>query len=202
MTPQHLLGDPVLSRDGFRCVYCGQDLLEDVDTLITFCRDHLVPRSKGGPFHESNLVTACAACDKLKSGRPATSIQEARKVIGRERAKWLEVYARLVEMHRRADAETLVSVANHLDGTLRQFKLPVEPEEAIESCTYLDRVSLFIRACAMFKIESALAASISYREQDTEVAVHFHPEPFADPFAARAELAEVESGDWDWRLEK
>lgn len=88
MNPAALLKDPVLSRDGFRCVYCGADLLADVDAFVTFTRDHVTPLALGGPTHPSNLVTACAACNRLKSGRPAATVDEGKFVIDRQRGKW------------------------------------------------------------------------------------------------------------------
>ncbi len=52
----------VLSRSGFRCVYCGACASEKrIDV------DHVVPVSKGGSDHESNLVAACCDCNLGKS---------------------------------------------------------------------------------------------------------------------------------------
>jgi len=52
----------ILHRDKFACRYCsampGSDFLEV---------DHLIPRSKGGGDHESNLVAACRTCNSRKS---------------------------------------------------------------------------------------------------------------------------------------
>jgi hypothetical protein len=51
----------VLERDGFACVYCGdQDSFE--------C-DHVIPRSRGGLSTEDNLVAACKACNSSKKDR-------------------------------------------------------------------------------------------------------------------------------------
>lgn len=43
------------------CVYCTKKLTED-----KFCLDHVVPASKGGSLHRSNLVTACHPCNTKK----------------------------------------------------------------------------------------------------------------------------------------
>ena len=57
-----LISDPVLLRTDFRCAFCGVDLLSDLDLFVSYVRDHLIPRSAGGPNHHENLVAACAAC--------------------------------------------------------------------------------------------------------------------------------------------
>ena len=50
----------VLQRDGHRCAYCGRP---------ASTRDHIVPRSRGGPTSWLNLVAACAACNGFKRDR-------------------------------------------------------------------------------------------------------------------------------------
>jgi 5-methylcytosine-specific restriction endonuclease McrA len=54
----------IFERDGFRCVYCGQQFPEAELTL-----DHVQPRVHGGDRSEGNLVTACRACNTLKGHR-------------------------------------------------------------------------------------------------------------------------------------
>lgn len=51
-------------RDGNKCAYCGQLLKAGQLT-----RDHVVPRSKGGPDVWTNVVTACGPCNKHKDAR-------------------------------------------------------------------------------------------------------------------------------------
>ena len=46
---------------GRRCVYCGNPLNLETATL-----DHVFPLSKGGAHSPGNLVSACAACNRLK----------------------------------------------------------------------------------------------------------------------------------------
>ena len=53
----------ILARDGFECQYCGKSLNSREATL-----DHVVPRSQGGGTNWTNLVTACAGCNRKKGG--------------------------------------------------------------------------------------------------------------------------------------
>lgn len=48
----------VLQRDGFRCQYCG---FTGADTELHV--DHILPVSRGGTDHVSNLITACKPCN-------------------------------------------------------------------------------------------------------------------------------------------
>lgn len=52
--------DNVLLRDGHRCAYCGRP---------ASTRDHIVPRSRGGPTSWLNLVAACEPCNSFKRDR-------------------------------------------------------------------------------------------------------------------------------------
>ena len=51
-------------RDNSSCQYCGV-VLETADYTI----DHIVPRARGGSSVWTNLVLACAQCNKRKSDR-------------------------------------------------------------------------------------------------------------------------------------
>ncbi len=55
-------------RDGYRCQYCGRD-----SAHLTL--DHIIPRSRGGKHSWTNLVSACAACNRRKGGK---TLEEAR----------------------------------------------------------------------------------------------------------------------------
>lgn len=55
----------VLSRDGFRCHYCGKGKAEGALLQI----DHLVPVARGGRTTLDNLVTACQRCNVGKGAR-------------------------------------------------------------------------------------------------------------------------------------
>jgi 5-methylcytosine-specific restriction endonuclease McrA len=54
----------VFTRDGFACQYCGTRV-----SMATGTRDHVMPRSRGGPDTLSNVVTACRACNIRKGDR-------------------------------------------------------------------------------------------------------------------------------------
>lgn len=54
----------ILTRDGFRCVYCGATA-QDERLMV----DHIVPVAAGGSDDRENLATACAPCNLGKSDR-------------------------------------------------------------------------------------------------------------------------------------
>lgn len=62
----------VFMRDGFRCMYCGQQHPSDG---LTF--DHVVPRSQGGRTEWENILSACEQCNTQKGNRTP---QEAKMV--------------------------------------------------------------------------------------------------------------------------
>ena len=51
----------VLTRDGYRCTYCGAPAPE-----VRLHVDHIVPVAAGGTDELENLVTACADCNQGK----------------------------------------------------------------------------------------------------------------------------------------
>lgn len=54
----------VLTRDHFRCQYCGRKL-----QVRRLTYDHVVPRSQGGRTVWENIVTCCIPCNAKKGGR-------------------------------------------------------------------------------------------------------------------------------------
>lgn len=87
--------DPVLLRSDFRCVYCGRDLLEDLETFLSLVRDHLVPQSAGGPDGPPNRVASCVVCDRLKAGAVVSGVDEARALVASKRRHMTEWFLRV-----------------------------------------------------------------------------------------------------------
>lgn len=54
----------VFIRDAFECQYCGTRI-----SMTTGTRDHVIPRSRGGPDTMLNVVTACRACNVRKDDK-------------------------------------------------------------------------------------------------------------------------------------
>lgn len=65
-TLRHGLRWRIFARDKFRCVVCGRKGSDKVVLEV----DHIIPVSKGGPDHPSNLRTLCLPCNR---GRGAAS---------------------------------------------------------------------------------------------------------------------------------
>lgn len=57
----------VLSRDNFRCVFCGKSPATDIGTKLQI--DHIVPFAEGGGNSIENLQTLCEECNLGKSNR-------------------------------------------------------------------------------------------------------------------------------------
>lgn len=57
----------VLSRDNFRCVFCGKSPATNLETKLHI--DHINPFSKGGKSILENLQTLCEECNLGKSNR-------------------------------------------------------------------------------------------------------------------------------------
>jgi len=53
----------VFKRDGYRCLYCG----DDNRNRLTI--DHVIPRSKGGKNNWNNLATCCKPCNLRKDNK-------------------------------------------------------------------------------------------------------------------------------------
>lgn len=54
------------NRDGWACVYCGEQVVHEHNHPREFTVDHLVPRYRGGNHDEHNLVTACRTCNNTR----------------------------------------------------------------------------------------------------------------------------------------
>lgn len=51
----------IIDRDGYRCVYCDEDLTNSEIHL-----DHVIPESKGGETTYNNLQVTCRKCNLSK----------------------------------------------------------------------------------------------------------------------------------------
>lgn|SRR5574343_96611 len=60
----------ILKRDKFKCVYCGNGILDGRKLHI----DHIRPKNLGGDNSPSNLVTACQQCNLGKSDTPLKDV--------------------------------------------------------------------------------------------------------------------------------
>jgi len=88
----------LLVEAGFRCQYCGADLLASVDAFLSITRDHLVARAHGGTGRRPNLIVCCSACDKLKGGDLVHDVAEARQTIEARREQQAAMLERLREL--------------------------------------------------------------------------------------------------------
>jgi len=61
----------VLSRDNFRCVFCGKSPATDIGTKLHI--DHVIPFSKGGTNTAENIQTLCEECNLGKSNQVVTN---------------------------------------------------------------------------------------------------------------------------------
>lgn len=59
----------IYTRDGGRCRYCGNEVGKDRPGFRLATLDHVIPRSRGGPNSEENLVTSCVDCNAWKGDR-------------------------------------------------------------------------------------------------------------------------------------
>lgn len=96
----------VAIRAGFRCEYCGEDMIGSLNAFFTWVLDHIIPKSRfavGDPDDPENLALSCHTCNSLKStydpregaegmnGR--TFLSQARKHVEEKRQKnqvWLD----------------------------------------------------------------------------------------------------------------
>ena len=57
----------VWPRAGFRCEYCGRDMLASVDEYrYGWNHDHLIPKSVSHDDSTDNMVLSCVPCNRFK----------------------------------------------------------------------------------------------------------------------------------------
>lgn len=65
-------GDPryvgMWLRAGFKCEYCGEELLTDLIRMMSAQRDHLLPESQYPEYADvdANWILACFCCNQIK----------------------------------------------------------------------------------------------------------------------------------------
>lgn len=59
-------------RDGLACVWCGSGIEDGAQMML----DHVLPHSEGGSNLESNLVTACHACNSRRGSRSVVAFAD------------------------------------------------------------------------------------------------------------------------------
>ena len=72
----------LIDRFGPNCVYCGAEIARDEEMIsagngayvappgkVAPTRDHVIPRSRGGSNHSSNIVLSCHSCNVQKRAR-------------------------------------------------------------------------------------------------------------------------------------
>lgn len=69
----------ILVRDGFRCRYCECKI-----GMKSGTKDHVFPRSRGGPDTLTNIVAACKSCNNRKADR--TPEEAGMKLLSQPRA--------------------------------------------------------------------------------------------------------------------
>ena len=78
-------------RDQMTCLWCRKKFKSRNQIVL----DHLLPFSKGGDNHESNLVTACRSCNDRRSDR---SVKEFAQFMGQRRGDSMDkILARIAE---------------------------------------------------------------------------------------------------------
>lgn len=60
----------LFNEQGGRCYYCGCEMTLRLGKKNTATRDHVIPKSKGGPTELWNLVAACQQDNAAKGDMP------------------------------------------------------------------------------------------------------------------------------------
>jgi len=55
-----------------KCHYCKEDMVLEYGHKKSATRDHVIPKSKGGPTKRWNIVGACYDCNTRKGSMDAT----------------------------------------------------------------------------------------------------------------------------------
>ena len=93
------------ARAGFRCEYCGKDLLASVDAYDSWQVDHIVPSSKKGDDHFDNLALACKTCNFMKRNRTPAGATRGERIA--DAARHIQL-ARAEKLREIADVRSVV----------------------------------------------------------------------------------------------
>jgi len=66
------------------CYYCEKPMTLDLGHWNTATRDHVIPKSKGGPSKAWNIVAACHLDNQRKSNKPLSVFWPKVKGVGIE----------------------------------------------------------------------------------------------------------------------
>ena len=56
----------VCERAGYKCEYCGKDMLASLDDYLSKQVDHIIPRAAGGCDTVDNYALSCSVCNGSK----------------------------------------------------------------------------------------------------------------------------------------
>jgi hypothetical protein len=134
----------IFKRDGFNCQYCGATPPRAVLHI-----DHIIPVAEGGGNEDTNLVTACDACNLGKAANSLESIPvslASRAPDVAEREAQLRGYSEVMTAQRERIADDCWDTANifieqfSLDGirkdwfqSIRQFVEKIGSHECIRA---------------------------------------------------------------------
>jgi 5-methylcytosine-specific restriction protein A len=130
-----------MKRDRFQCTYCGAPGT-DVELEI----DHIIPVSKGGSHHISNLTTACRACNQKKSDRALPIVANRNGSLGSPRDVLVGMWLHTFKEGRLRYQGTIIAV----DGEIALVQLfswfwgePTDIEAMPKSFIYSDDCKLY-----------------------------------------------------------
>jgi 5-methylcytosine-specific restriction endonuclease McrA len=78
-------GRAVLTRDRYRCQYCGLDGIARFEDSLIMTVDFVHPRAHKGKKTRENLVTACRPCNTIKGRRVFRDFAEAKAYVLQQR---------------------------------------------------------------------------------------------------------------------
>lgn len=104
----------IFRRDGFACRYCGGKA-EDSELHV----DHVVPESLGGGDEASNLVTACADCNRGKAA--ISPDQEMVDNVAEDSVRWARAMQEAADIAN-AEQERVDQYAGELAGAWLEWR--------------------------------------------------------------------------------